>query len=90
MKEEHCDRGGARVAFDTGKNRRTWPEKEWAITVRGEHEKADMSRSRKLQKIEDLMNLDVVKQPPLTRYEVIAVVLYTGPMVSPIESDKIP
>jgi hypothetical protein len=90
MEEEHCNRGGARVSFDIGKNRRTWPAKEWAITVRGEHAIADLSRSRKLQQIEDLMKHDVVEQAKLTRCEVIAVVLYTGPMVRPSELDKTP
>jgi hypothetical protein len=62
----------------------TWPANEWAITVRGEHSRAHMgsSGSRQLRKIEDLMHEDVVNRAGLTRPEVIAVVLYTGPMVS--------
>ncbi len=90
MQEEHCNRGGARISFDTGKKQRTWPEREWDITVGAKHEFADFSRSRRLQKIEDLMEQEVVKQAKLTRCEVIAVVLYTGPMVSPTEFNEGP
>ncbi len=67
------------------KEKDTWPAKEWAITVHGDYTDAYMGSTRKLQKIEELMNLDVVKQAGLTRYEVIAVVLYTGPMVSQMQ-----
>ncbi len=67
------------------KERDTCPAKEWAITVHGDYTDAYMGSTRKLQKIEELMNLYVVKQAGLTRYEVIAVVLYTGPMVSQMQ-----
>ncbi len=81
MEEEHCSLGGFEHRF---RNNSTWPANEWAITVRGVHPQAHVSSSgsRKLRKIEDLMNEDVVNRAKLSRPEVIAVVLYTGPMVS--------
>ncbi len=80
MEAEHCSMGGYKERFE---ERDTWPAKEWAITVHGDYtDAAYMGRSRKLLKIEELLNLDVVKQAGLTRYEVISIVLYTGPMVS--------
>ena len=65
--------------------RKTWPANEWAITVGGNHNApgSDCS-SRKLQAIENLMQTEVVVRAGLHRCEVIAIVLYTGPMVSPI------
>ncbi len=66
------------------RNNTTWPANEWAITVRGDHSQAHVGSSgaRQLRQIEDLMKEDVVSRAGLTRPEVIAVVLYTGPMVS--------
>jgi hypothetical protein len=66
------------------RNNTTMPAKEWAITVRGDHWQVHVgsSASRQLRKIEDLMNENVVNRAELTRPEVIAVVLFTGPMVS--------
>ncbi len=73
--------GGAEHCF---RNNTTWPAKEWAITVRGDHSQAHVGSSgaRQLRKIEDLMKENVVSGAGLTKPEVIAVVLYTGPMVS--------
>ena len=81
MEAEHCNLGGFDHLF---RNNTTWPAKEWAITVRDDHSQAHVgsSGSRQLRKIEDLMKEDVVSRAGLTRPEVIAVVLYTGPMVS--------
>ncbi len=63
--------------------RTTCPAHEWAITVRGDRTYVDPSSAkRQLQEIEELMKKDVVKEANLTKCEVIAVVLYTGPMVS--------
>jgi hypothetical protein len=93
MEAEHCSLGGVEQPF-TNKNTTTWPAKEWAITVRGDHSQAHVgsSGSRELRKIEDLMKEDVVSRAGLTRPEVIAVVLYTGPMVSQTQccSRKVP
>ncbi len=78
MEAEHCSLGGSDHHF---RSNTTWPANEWAITV---HSQAHVgpSGARQLRKIEDLMKEDVVSRAGLTRPEVIAVVLYTGPMVS--------
>ncbi len=83
MKAEHCSMGGSEDRFEVGnKARTTWPANEWAIAVDGDYTHAHVGPSRKLQQIAELIQLDMVKQSKLTRHEVIAVVLYTGPMVS--------
>jgi hypothetical protein len=78
MEAEHCSED----MFEF-KERQTCPAHEWAITVCGEHPRTNSGTSTRItQEIDVLMNLDVVKQAKLERCEVIAVVLYTGPMVS--------
>ena len=87
MKREHCDSLGSNRKFETA-NYHIWttPKSEWTLVVDGDLSKADMSHGRQFRSIGDLMNLDVVtnSKPPvqITRDEVTAVVLYTGPMVS--------
>ncbi len=83
MEAEHCSMGGSEDRFKVGdSDKETWPANEWAITVRGEFARAHVGSSRKLKTIEELMRRDVVTQAKLKWPEVIAVVLYTGPMVS--------
>ncbi len=83
MAAEHCSRGGCQLYFVTGNYKiRTNPAKEWAITVCGDITHADMRHGRRLEKIEESMKKEVVLLGKLTRCEVIALVLYTGPMVS--------
>jgi hypothetical protein len=80
MEAEHCSLGGAKDEFETTyKKRKTWPAQEWAITVRGEFRSSHGTRN--LQDIEELKKTDTAVQADLRREEVIAVVLYTGPMV---------
>jgi hypothetical protein len=82
MEAEHCRSGGHQVEFVTDNyNIRTCPANEWAITVCGNAPLADMRHARRLEAIDDLMNKEIAKSAKLTRCEVIAVVLYTGPMV---------
>ena len=82
MEAEHCSMGGYENRFETIKKKITWPENEWAITVRGEHDSVGPSSTRKLQTIAELMQHDVVEQAKLRICEVAAVALYTGPMVT--------
>ncbi len=84
MEADHCNMGDSNYIFLFGnfKERKTWPANEWAITVRGDYSRAHSSSSRTLENIDVLMDKDVAKQAGLTRPEVIAVVLYSGPMVS--------
>ncbi len=68
----------------------TNPLKEWRITADGQHHlaaAADMLHDRQFPCICKLMNLDRALTAKLERCEVIAIVLYTGPMVSlPLQS----
>ena len=85
MKAEHCSMVGFDRRFVKGnKKDTTWPANEWGIIVYDDRTHIGVLGSRILKKIAELMEQDVVKQAKLTRYEVIAVVLYSGPMVSQI------
>ena len=80
---EHCSKGDSKVRFVTGNyNINTFPANEWAITVRHDLTGADLQHERRLVTIEENMKKEVVTIATLIRCEVIAVVLYTGPMVS--------
>ena len=73
----HCDQPFTSVNYQVV----TTPRKEWGIVLRGEIEEADMRHDRKLQNIDALMTRKEVADAELSRAEVAAVVLYTGPMV---------
>jgi hypothetical protein len=81
MEAEHCRLFHCDQAFTSANYQVvTTPKKEWAIVVLGDTE-ADMRHNRKLQNIDELMTRKEVADANLSRAEVIAVVLYTGPMV---------
>ena len=83
MEAEHCSRFDSEQEFETSNYHvMTTPKKEWAIVMNFDESAADMRHGRKLQKIQDLMNKRETRDCKLSRAEVIAVVLYTGPMVS--------
>jgi hypothetical protein len=84
MRREHCLRQGFDQEFTTSNyNIKTCAKSEWLVVVEKNFKKrADMQHERRLLEIEKLMNLGVVQKARLTRHEVIAVVLYTGPMVN--------
>ena len=87
MEMEHCTGKGSREYFVTDNyNIRTCPFDEWQITVLHDLSKATSpeatAHGRRFVPIDDLMQEGVATQSKLTRHEVIAVVLYTGPMVS--------
>ncbi len=85
MKVEHCIRKGWDYEFVTNNSTkiRTHPRKEWDIVVEGKPcPQEDMKCSRRIPKIADLLKLPLAKRAELTEHEVIAVVLYSGPMVS--------
>jgi hypothetical protein len=85
MKAEHCSMGGFDHIFVKGNNKGTTsPANEWRITVYDDRTHIGVLGTRILKKIAELMEQAVAKEATLTRYEVIAVVLYSGPMVSPI------
>ncbi len=84
---EHCTDKGSREYFTTNNYKiTTCPFDEWCLTVFHDLSKATSpeakAHNRRFVPIAELMQVDVALQANLTRSEVIAVVLYTGPMVS--------
>ena len=85
METEHCDREGHGYKFQTSNYTRiiTHPKKEWGIVVKKEPcPQEEMKCSRRIPDIDELLELPLARRSALTRHEVIAVVLYSGPMVS--------
>jgi hypothetical protein len=83
MRKEHCSKDGYEYKFKTSNYQvETCPLHEWLIVVEHRTDLADMRHDRIILDISKLMRLELVKKARLTRPEVIAVVLYTGPMVS--------
>jgi hypothetical protein len=61
---------------------RTCAQNEWQIVVGQKISAADMSSGkRRVPNVEELLQHPMVQSAKLSRPEVIAVVLYTGPMV---------
>ncbi len=59
----------------------TTPKAEWHAVIHGEVDPQNMKEHRRIPNINELMQLKVTQDSRLQRCEVIAVVLYTGPMV---------
>ncbi len=83
---EHCTGKGCLEYYVTNNYKiRTCPLDEWYLTVLHDLSKATSpeatAHNRRFVPIAELMQVDVATQAGLTRHEVIAVVLYTGPMV---------
>ena len=82
MEAEHCNRPDSSTVFKTPNYEiETTAAKEWAITLKQTESLADMRHGRRLPNIAELMQSDVAKKAELSEPEVIATVLYTGPMV---------
>jgi ankyrin repeat protein len=82
MEMEHCSKAGCKDSFTSGNYCiTTCPYNEWRISVDSVTELADMTHGRQLKKISDLIQSEAAKEAKLVTCEVIAVVLYTGPMV---------
>jgi hypothetical protein len=85
MEAEHCTLLGSMQTFRTSNYTEieSYPKKEWEIIMKGapcpEH---DMRFNRRIPVISELCELPLAKKACLQRAEVIAVVMYTGPMVS--------
>jgi 5-hydroxyisourate hydrolase-like protein (transthyretin family) len=85
MRSEHCSLGGHSFEFTTRNYQvTTKPHLEWLYVVgddRGQRRPCpDMGHGRRLVPVEQLMERPLAKRAKLTRAEMIAVVLYTGPM----------
>jgi hypothetical protein len=83
MRAEHCTKAGSAAPFTTLNYRvTTTPEREWAYVVdRDPCPREDMDHGRRIPDIDELRKLHVARDARLSRFEIIAVVLYTGPMV---------
>jgi len=87
MLAEHCSMGGCDYKFTTGNYKiTTWPKQEWLYIVGDECGQRvacparDMGHGRRIVPIEEMLLKPLAKRANLTRAEMIAVVLYTGPM----------
>jgi hypothetical protein len=80
MEAEHCSTEGSRTLFTTRNyGVTTCAYNEWRIAARNDFSLADVSGAkRRLRRIEEVLELAVVKSAKLSREEAIAVVLYTG------------
>ena len=84
MRAEHCTRYGHDVQFTSSNySITTTPQHEWGLVMtagepRTEHE---MEHDRRLPDIDELMRSAEATKAGLIEAEVIALVLYTGPMV---------
>ncbi len=86
MEREHCNSKDSLKEFKTGNyNITTWPMREWLFAVKRELEGVDMRHERVVRDVDQLLvehkKLVSSVDAKLKRPEVIAVVLYTGPMV---------
>jgi hypothetical protein len=84
MEDEHCSRGGSNFEFRTLNYKciKSYPRKEWDIVMkRIPCPDQDKNVNRRIPDIKELLNLPLALRAKLQISEVIAVVLYTGPMV---------
>lgn len=83
MELEHCHGVGSEVRFETANYKiKTWAAKEWGIIVNGHVcPEIDMRYNRRIPDIKQLQQLAISIRAKLTLEEVIAAVLYSGPMV---------
>jgi hypothetical protein len=84
MQLEHCSREGCDASIrTTNYNLITTPKREWRLVL-GEEDASDKELlfNRRIPSYKQLGGLEVAKTAKLTPAEIIAVVLYTGPMVS--------
>jgi hypothetical protein len=85
MRAEHCSLRGHSYEFTTSNYKiTTTPRKEWLYIVGNEQGQAlkcpDMEHKRRIVPIHELLKKDLAEKSRLTRAEMIAVVLYTGPL----------
>lgn len=85
MRQEHCERSGCNLSFTTMNYQvTTSPKKEWSYVVEDDSGNVascpDMGHQRRLVPIKELLKSELCIRAHLTEVEVIAIVLYTGPM----------
>jgi hypothetical protein len=83
MTAEHCSKAGASKDFTSSNyGITTNPQREWLIVVGTlQCPRNQMAYGRKIQPISSLVASDGAQRAGLSEVEIIAVVLYTGPMV---------
>ena len=83
MRVEHCEHDVDESEFiPTNCQLRTTPRREWELVVeRKILEPRESVGGRRIPVLDELAKLDLAIQARLTEPEIIAVVLYTGPMV---------
>ena len=86
MRHEHCHGAGSKVEFQTRNYRiTTWAEKEWNIVLKeAKCPLTEMGYGRRIPDVDELMKCEESVRAKLIRAEVIAAVLYSGPMVRPL------
>jgi hypothetical protein len=85
MEAEHCTQQGCTERFRTSNYTEieSNPKKEWGIIMKGAAcTEKDMRFNRRIPVVSDLCELPLTKKADLKKCEVIAIVMYTGPMVS--------
>jgi hypothetical protein len=83
MKSEHCTKDSSEFEFEFFKKKKKTSKREWAIVVDREPLKpGEDGGGRKIPVIDDLMALPMSVKAGLLKIEIVALVLYTGPMVS--------
>jgi hypothetical protein len=85
MRQEHCEKVGCDTSFTTGNYKiTTTPKQEWLYIAGDESGQQvacpDMGHGRRIVLISELMKLKLSVDAKLTEVEMLAIVLYTGPM----------
>ncbi len=83
MRAEHCTKDGSDFEFETFKKKRKTSKREWAIVVDREPlQSGEDGGGRTIPDIDILMHVPMSVKANLLKIEIIALILYTGPMVS--------
>lgn len=85
MRQEHCEKVGCNTSFTTGNYQITTTSRQEWLYIAGDEKGQqvacpDMGHGRRIVPITELMKLKLAVDAHLTEVEMLAVVLYTGPM----------
>jgi hypothetical protein len=85
MRQEHCERAGCNTSFTSGNYKiTTTPKQEWLYIAGDDAGRQvacpDMGHGRRIVQISELMKLKLAIDAKLSEVEMLAIVLYTGPM----------
>jgi hypothetical protein len=84
MYAEHCTKLGCDIEFETSNYHiKTTARREWAVVVdKDPLTSTEDGHARRVPDIEELKVLPMTVKAKILHIEIIALVLYTGPMVS--------